>query len=143
VEINRTDALDASRAVVREGRLVIPRGLPRVEEFAQHMGADAKVLDENPETGAQKFRYVKTGENHFSMAFTYACLALERRASEPCIVPIPGIFRWPRPRYRSNGPWPGRYGAVWQTPRQREEEEFLRRFYERNRKPEAEPEPER
>ena len=139
VEINRTDVLDASRAVVREGRLVIPRGLSQVEEFARHMGADAKVLDEDPETGAQKFRYVKTGENHFSMAFTYACLALEQRASEPCIVPIPGIFRWPRRPFLSAGGWVGRYGIGWKTPREREEEEYLRRVFERNRKRREEP----
>jgi hypothetical protein len=75
VQVNRTEALDASRAAVREGKVVLPRRLPIVEEFAKHMASDAKVLDEDEETGAKKYRYVRTGENHFSMAFTYAWLA--------------------------------------------------------------------
>jgi hypothetical protein len=43
-----------------------------VETFARHMAADAKILDEDRETGAKKYRYVRTGEDHFSLAFTYA-----------------------------------------------------------------------
>jgi hypothetical protein len=39
------------------------------------MAADAKILDEDEETGLRRFRYVRTGENHFSLAFTYAWLA--------------------------------------------------------------------
>ena len=49
-----------------------------IEEFARHMAADAKVLDEDEETGIKKYRYVRTGENHFSMAFTYAWLAMQK-----------------------------------------------------------------
>ena len=69
--------LDASRAVIREKKVVLPRRLPLVEEFARHMAADAKVLDENPETGAMKYRYVCTGADHFSLAFTYGVMAAE------------------------------------------------------------------
>jgi len=76
VEINRTEALDASRAVIREKRVILPRRSPEIEEFAKQMAADAKILDENAETGAKKYRYIRTGENHFSMAFTYAWMAL-------------------------------------------------------------------
>jgi hypothetical protein len=31
---------------------------------------DAKILDENEETGAKKYRYIRSGEDHFSLAFT-------------------------------------------------------------------------
>jgi len=75
VQVNRTEALDASRTAVREKKLVLPRGSSEVEMFARHMAADAKVLDEDQTTGIKKYRYVKTGENHFSLAFTYAWLA--------------------------------------------------------------------
>jgi hypothetical protein len=75
VRVNRTDALDASRAAVREKLLVLPRRQPLVETFARHMAADAKKLEEDAETGAQRFHYIKTGENHFSFAFTYAWMA--------------------------------------------------------------------
>ncbi len=76
VLVNRTEALDASRAAIRDKRVVLPRQDRIVEEFAQHMAADAKVLEEDEETGAKKFRYVRTGPDHFSLAFTYACLAV-------------------------------------------------------------------
>jgi len=76
VAVNRTDALDASRATIRERRVVLPRRQPIVEEFAEHMTHDAKVLDEDEETGIKKYRYVKLGTNHYSFAFTYACMAL-------------------------------------------------------------------
>jgi phage terminase large subunit GpA len=78
VKVNRTEALDASREAVRHQRLILPRQMPIVAEFARHMSADAKVLDEDPDTGAQKFRYIRTGPDHFSLAFTYAWMAASR-----------------------------------------------------------------
>ena len=77
VEINRTEALDASRAVIREGSVTMPPPSREVEEFARHMSCDAKVLVENEETGEKRYKYVRTGENHFSLAFTYALMALQ------------------------------------------------------------------
>ena len=48
VNINRTDALDASRSAIRDGLVELPRRLPIVEEFAEHVAANAKVLDRGP-----------------------------------------------------------------------------------------------
>jgi hypothetical protein len=78
VVVNRTEALDASRAAVRDRHLVLPRQTPLIEEFAKHMSADAKILDEDSETGSKRYRYIKTGENHFSFAFTYAWLGASK-----------------------------------------------------------------
>jgi hypothetical protein len=75
LQVNRTEALDASRAAIRDRKVVLPRRSTKLDEFAKQMTADAKILDEDDETGTQKYRYVRTGTNHFSMAFTYACLA--------------------------------------------------------------------
>ena len=75
VQINRTEALDASRAAIREGRVGLPRREPIVEEFATHMTGDAKVLKEDAETGIKRYHYVRLSENHFSMAFTYGWFA--------------------------------------------------------------------
>jgi hypothetical protein len=75
VAVNRTDALDASRAALRQGLVTLPRRQPILEEFAAHISADAKVLDEDEESGIKKYRYVKTGTNHYSFAFTYAWMA--------------------------------------------------------------------
>jgi hypothetical protein len=77
VEINRTEALDASRAAVREDRLTLPRQSKLVEEFARHMAADAKILKEDEDTGAKRYKYIRAGEDHFSLAFTYGVIALE------------------------------------------------------------------
>ena len=52
-----------------------------VEEFASHLAADAKILDEDEDTGAKRFRYIRTGADHFSLALTYAMLATANRAS--------------------------------------------------------------
>ena len=76
VDSNRTESLDASRAAVREKMLVLPRREPIVETFAKHMAADAKKLEEDPETGAKRYRYIKAGgQDHLSLAVTYALLA--------------------------------------------------------------------
>ena len=77
MEVNRTEALDASRAVIREGKVTIPPPSREVEEFARHLSCEAKVLVENEETGEKRYKYVRTGENHFSLAFTYALMALQ------------------------------------------------------------------
>jgi hypothetical protein len=82
VQVNRTEALDATRAAVREKRTSLPRRGKVVEEFAAHMAADAKILDEDEETGAKRYRYIRTGPDHYSLAFTYAWLAAERLGPE-------------------------------------------------------------
>ncbi|MFN8547757.1 MAG: phage terminase large subunit family protein [Candidatus Eisenbacteria bacterium] len=79
VTINRTEAIDASRAAVRDARLVLPRRMPLLEEFARHVACDAKVLDEDEETGIKKYRYIRTGPNHYSMALTYAWMGITHR----------------------------------------------------------------
>ncbi len=77
---NRTEALDASRRVVRDRKVVFPRAGQLMEEFADHMAADVKQLQEDEETGAQAFRYVRTGADHYSLAFTYDCIAWSRES---------------------------------------------------------------
>jgi hypothetical protein len=75
VEENRTEALDVSRQVIRDKRIVLPRHGPVVEEFARHLANDAKQLVENDKTGSQEYRYIRTGADHYSLAFTYDCIA--------------------------------------------------------------------
>src|SRR5262249_28328242 len=87
VESNRTEALDASRAALREKLVELPRE-PVVEMFARHVSCDAKKLEEDPDSGIRKYRYFKTGENHYSMAFTYAWLATLYR------YPGQGVFEY-------------------------------------------------
>ena len=70
--------LDASRQIVRDGKVVVPRGGGVVREFAKHLSSDVKQLIEDEETGAQQFRYIRTKTNHYSLAFTYDCIAWSR-----------------------------------------------------------------
>jgi len=81
ITVNRTEALDASRRAIRERIVTLPQEDPLLDEFAKHMTADAKILDEDEETGAKRYRCIKAGgENHFSLAFTYAFMAAEHHA---------------------------------------------------------------
>ncbi len=72
---NRTEALDASRKVVRDGKMIFPRTGKVMQELAKHMACDVKQLIEDQDTGAKSFRYVRTGTDHYSLAFTYDCIA--------------------------------------------------------------------
>jgi len=78
VRENRTEALDASRKVVRDGRVIFPRSGRLIEELADHMAADVKQLTEDEATGQKSFRYVRTATDHYSLAFTYDCIAWTR-----------------------------------------------------------------
>ncbi len=76
------EALRRLRTIVRrEGLVILPRRMRLLEEFAAHLAADAKRLVEDDETGAQVYRYVKTGTNHYSFAFTYDCIAWSDEAA--------------------------------------------------------------
>ena len=55
--------------------MILPRRSPLLEKFAAHMASDAKRLIEDEETGSQVYRYIRTGTDHFSLAFTYDCIA--------------------------------------------------------------------
>jgi len=81
VQENRTEALDASRQAIRDGKIILPRGGAVIQEFAEHLASDVKQLVEDADTGAKSFRYVRTGTDHFSLAFTYECIAASRYAS--------------------------------------------------------------
>jgi hypothetical protein len=86
VQVNRTEALDSAKKGIRDGEVVLPRRVPLLETFAEHLASDAKKLIEDEETGAKSYRYVRTGTNHYSLAFTYDWLASEqeRRTCGDC-----------------------------------------------------------
>lgn len=91
VQLNRTEALDSAKQGIRDAQVILPRRIPLIDEFAQHLSSDAKKLIEDEQTGAKSYRYIKTGTNHFSLAFTYDWLACEdeRRQYESFILPGP------------------------------------------------------
>ena len=83
VQANRTEALDAAKKGIRDKAVILPRRLPLLDEFANHLASDAKKLVEDEETGSKSYRYIRTGTNHYSLAFTYDWIASEqeRRSS--------------------------------------------------------------
>jgi len=42
---------------------------------SEHAADRRRYSRRTEQTGAKRFKYIKTGENHFSFAFTYAWLA--------------------------------------------------------------------
>ncbi len=116
VQVNRTEALDSGKKGIRDAEVVLPRRIPIVDTFAQHLASDAKQLIEDEETGAKSYRYIRTGTNHFSLAFTYDWLASEnerRSCAADCftiiddeddsVPPIDSLLRAMRNEY---GEWP-------------------------------------
>ena len=65
------------------------------EEFVRHLAADAKILDEDEETGAKKYRYIRTGPDHYSLAFCYAWLAAQSNYGGRVLL------RWMRDRAKA------------------------------------------
>jgi hypothetical protein len=90
VQVNRTEALDAAKKGIRDGEVVLPRRVPLLETFAEHLASDAKKLIEDEETGAKSYRYIRTGTNHYSLAFTYDWMASEqeRRYWGDCFINV-------------------------------------------------------
>ncbi len=71
--------------------MILPRRVPLLENFAEHLASDAKKLIEDEETGAKSYRYIRTGTNHYSLAFTYDWIACEdeRRCCNDSFI---GVF---------------------------------------------------
>lgn len=95
VVVNRTEALDVSRNIIR-GRLLkdggreplveLPIAGPLVEEFAAHYQADAKRLVEDEVTGSHRYEYIRLHpEDHWSLAATYDCLCWSDSEGPPVL----------------------------------------------------------
>ena len=65
---------------------MLPRGGDTIREFASHVSADVKRLVEDEETGAQSYRYIRSGTNHYSFAFAYDCVAWSRDQRGSCAI---------------------------------------------------------
>ena len=78
VQVNRTEALDAAKKGIRDAEVILPRRIPLLDVFAEHLASDAKKLIEDEETGSKTYRYIRTGTNHYSLAFTYDWIASEQ-----------------------------------------------------------------
>ena len=52
------------------------------------MGGQLQLASRERDTGAQHYRYLRTGVNHYSLAFTYDCLAWQEmgRQRSPLVI---------------------------------------------------------
>jgi len=83
---------------IRDGQVILPRRLPLLETFANHLASDAKKLVEDEQTGAKAFKYIRIAANYYSLAFTYDWIACEReRRHYIGFVPNRELEDWERP----------------------------------------------
>jgi hypothetical protein len=75
VTANRTESMDASHAEVAAGKVLMPRECETVHEFARHCSNVARVLQTDPESGASRYVYIKTGPDHYRHALNYEVMA--------------------------------------------------------------------
>ena len=81
VSERRTEAFDASRLLLRgqppihDPLYAFPRQSPIILEVATHISNDAKKRQEDAETGAIWYEYVKLGINHYDLALLYDSVA--------------------------------------------------------------------
>jgi len=85
VTVNRTESLDAGTLAFNRKSITLPQRSPMVEEFAKHCANTAKVAQENKETGAKRYTYMKLGPDHFRHALNYAMIAASRMRSGPVV----------------------------------------------------------
>jgi NAD-dependent SIR2 family protein deacetylase len=77
VKANRTEAMDASHRELSDGNVVLPRQSEILEEFAKHCHHTAKRLEEDEETGEQRYVYLSKvgGPDHYRLAYCYEAMA--------------------------------------------------------------------
>jgi hypothetical protein len=80
VKVNRTESMDASHAQLAKARVILPRQVDVVKEFAKHCHATARKLEEEVDeagakTGKKRYVWVRLGEDHFRHAFNYETMA--------------------------------------------------------------------
>jgi hypothetical protein len=79
ISINRTEYLDMSHQIVTAaGQFLIPRRNDEIEEYVEEMCATAKILQEDPETGARQYVYKKLGPDHYRHATVFGILASDQ-----------------------------------------------------------------
>jgi hypothetical protein len=77
VTANRTESMDASHNEISAGNVMLPAECETVHEFARHCANVARVLQTDPDTGASRYAYIKTGPDHYRHAFNYMTMALQ------------------------------------------------------------------
>jgi len=95
VKTNRTEVCDRTHTMVMTpGQLQIPRRSREVDEFARQLSGIAKVRQEDHQSGATVYRYIKVRDDHYRHALNYFLLASHRAG-----LVLPKSVRVPRQEY--------------------------------------------
>lgn len=78
VKCNRNEWCDKVYDVYASRKIVIPARCQEVSTYANQMSSTAKTLITNPDTGVQKPRWIKRGQDHYFHATLYFLLAASR-----------------------------------------------------------------
>ena len=76
VQVDRTESLDETHAIIDKKEIVFPKDVGVVNTFISHCINIAKRLVEDQTTGSKRYVYIKLGEDHFRHALNYALIAL-------------------------------------------------------------------
>jgi hypothetical protein len=77
VYANRTESLDSTHKDIVEQNVLLPRPSDMIKLFATQMHNVAKRLQEDEETGSQRYIYLKLGPDHFRHSFNYMMIGLQ------------------------------------------------------------------
>jgi hypothetical protein len=75
VHANRTETLDSSHKEITMQQIILPRQSDMIQTFADHMHNVAKRLEEDEDTGSQRYVYLRLGADHFRHAYNYESMA--------------------------------------------------------------------
>jgi hypothetical protein len=78
ITVARTEICDSTHKMITDQHMIFPRGGSSVvEDFTAQLINIAKVLVEDPETGARLYRYKRLGPDHYRHALNYFLLAAQ------------------------------------------------------------------
>jgi hypothetical protein len=77
LRVNRTESMDSTSQVIRDGQVILPRESDVIRAFALHCHSVGRKLETDEETGSRKYRYIRLGAaDHYFHALNYCLLSL-------------------------------------------------------------------
>jgi hypothetical protein len=78
VNVNRTESMDDSQALLTDPDLIINKGLKDLDKFAEHCSNIVRKIEEDTNTGSKRYVWVKTAPDHYRHALNYAKIAMDK-----------------------------------------------------------------
>lgn len=94
VKCNRNEWCDRVHDVFSTGKVSLPRNCPELRVFAKQLSSTAKAIITHPDTGIQKPRWIKRGDDHYFHSMLYFLLGCQRSGIiDRCGFVAPKRFR--------------------------------------------------